>query len=224
MDNIYPSGYNIVSRHELSHYEIQANDTLTITRIFVNKDIFPINGLYFSENLLATPPSEIVEHSIEIAGNKTEYLYYMESGSPIVQDYDAHYWIVDSPYENENIHNTIYPGDSVHFILKIIPTVTGEYLFPHHTSTFYADNKGFFSTADSMHIDVKYDCGNVNGAGTINILDVSYLLKYLYKGGPEPIPPEAGDANGNGTVNILDIVYLISYMYRGGPEPICPLN
>ncbi len=30
------------------------------------------------------------------------------------------------------------------------------------------------------------DCGDVNASGTLNILDVSYLINYLYKSGPAP--------------------------------------
>jgi hypothetical protein len=67
------------------------------------------------------------------------------------------------------------------------------------------------------------DCtpGNCNGDGTINILDITYLINYLYKGGPAPIPYRlcSGDANCNCTVNILDITYLINFLYKGGPAP-----
>jgi hypothetical protein len=64
-------------------------------------------------------------------------------------------------------------------------------------------------------------CGDVNGTGTVNILDITFLINYVYKGGPAPDPVEAGDTNGNGVINILDITYLINYVYLGGPAPIC---
>ncbi len=67
-----------------------------------------------------------------------------------------------------------------------------------------------------------YICGDVNGSKTVNILDVTYLISYLYKGGPSPDPIEAADVNSSGTVNILDVTYLIGYLYKGGPEPNCP--
>lgn len=71
-------------------------------------------------------------------------------------------------------------------------------------------------------IALQFVCGDADGGGTINLLDITYLISYLYKGGPAPEPIEAGDANGDGTINLLDITYLISYLYRGGPEPVCP--
>jgi len=67
-----------------------------------------------------------------------------------------------------------------------------------------------------------WQCGDSNGDETVNILDITSLINYLYKGGPAPDPIEAADVNNDGTVNILDITYLINYLYRGGPEPDCP--
>jgi len=66
-----------------------------------------------------------------------------------------------------------------------------------------------------------YICGDVNGSITVNILDVTYLISFLYKGGPMPDPYAAGDVNGSGTINILDVTFLISFLYKGGPPPEC---
>lgn len=67
------------------------------------------------------------------------------------------------------------------------------------------------------------DCmpGDANGNLAHNILDVTYLISYLYKGGAAPIPYTlcSGDANCNCAVNILDATYLISYLYKGGNPP-----
>ncbi len=68
----------------------------------------------------------------------------------------------------------------------------------------------------------EYACGDADGNMEINILDITYLISHLYKGGPSPEPPEAGDANADGLINILDITYLINFLYKGGPAPVCP--
>jgi len=67
----------------------------------------------------------------------------------------------------------------------------------------------------------EYICGDIDGSETINILDVTFLINYLYKDGPGPEPPESGDVNFSGNVNILDVTHLINFIYKGGPEPIC---
>lgn len=65
-----------------------------------------------------------------------------------------------------------------------------------------------------------YVAGDADGSSTVNILDVTFVINYLYKGGPAPAPAEAGDANGNSTVNLLDVTYLINHLYKGGPPPV----
>jgi len=62
--------------------------------------------------------------------------------------------------------------------------------------------------------------GDVNCDSSVNIVDITYLIRYLYQGGPEPCPfLLAGDMNCDTAVNIVDITYLIAYMYQGGPPP-----
>lgn len=87
------------------------------------------------------------------------------------------------------------------------------------TSTNYGLSHGFWQEFGSAGADL--DCGDVNNSVSVNILDITYLISYLYKGGPAPVPYEcAGDVNASSSVNILDITYLISYLYKGGPPPI----
>jgi len=63
-------------------------------------------------------------------------------------------------------------------------------------------------------------CGDVNNDGIVNIGDVVYMVGYLYKSGPAPIPmPCVGDVNNDDIVNVGDIVYLVAYLYKGGPAP-----
>ena len=63
--------------------------------------------------------------------------------------------------------------------------------------------------------------GDVDGSYVFNILDVTYLISYLYKGGPQALPYKlcSADVNCDCQVNILDITYLINYLYKGGPAP-----
>jgi hypothetical protein len=78
------------------------------------------------------------------------------------------------------------------------------------------------SDGDGIGDRCDFECGDARGDGQINLLDATYLILYLYKGGPPPVPLEAGDANASGEINMLDVTYIINYLYRGGPEPLCP--
>ncbi len=64
-----------------------------------------------------------------------------------------------------------------------------------------------------------YINGDANRDEILNILDITFLISFLYKSGPSPDPYEAGDSNCDRIVNILDITYLINHLYRGGPGP-----
>jgi hypothetical protein len=73
----------------------------------------------------------------------------------------------------------------------------------------------------------EYVCGDATNDGNVNILDITFLIAYLYMSGSAPEYLIACDVNGSGTVenpqvNILDITYLIAYLYMSGPAPNCP--
>ena len=66
-------------------------------------------------------------------------------------------------------------------------------------------------------------CGDFNGDGNVDLLDVIVFILYLYEGDPGPIvwPVHYYDINGDESVDLLDIVYLINFLYNGGPPPVC---
>jgi hypothetical protein len=76
--------------------------------------------------------------------------------------------------------------------------------------------------AADIIVSAAFICGDANNNEAVNILDITYIINYVYKGGPQPDPLEAADVNSDFTVNLLDITYLISYLYKGGPAPYCP--
>ncbi len=67
--------------------------------------------------------------------------------------------------------------------------------------------------------EISFVRGDVNGDLEIELGDAIYLLNYLYKGGPEPVYPEAGDVNCDGSIDLGDAVYLLNYLFKNGPEP-----
>ncbi|UCD17164.1 MAG: S8 family serine peptidase [Candidatus Zixiibacteriota bacterium] len=67
--------------------------------------------------------------------------------------------------------------------------------------------------------------GDANNDGAINLLDITYIIAYLYKSGPPPHPSALlADADCDGKINILDITHIIEYVYKepqGPPPPVC---
>ena len=67
---------------------------------------------------------------------------------------------------------------------------------------------------------LRLNCGDVNWDELIEVVDVIYLINYLFKHGPDPSPMLCvGDANADGDVAISDAVYLINYLFKSGPPP-----
>jgi hypothetical protein len=73
--------------------------------------------------------------------------------------------------------------------------------------------------------------GNADGDAEekINILDLTYLVSYLFGSPAGPAPPclEEGNADGDfqERINIMDITYLVSYLFgspSGPAPPPCP--
>ncbi|MCH7947058.1 MAG: S8 family serine peptidase [candidate division Zixibacteria bacterium] len=58
-----------------------------------------------------------------------------------------------------------------------------------------------------------------------NVLDLTYLVDFIFRGGPAAVCPQ--EANLDGSLlpgpTILDLTYIIDVIFRGGPDPIaCP--
>ena len=63
--------------------------------------------------------------------------------------------------------------------------------------------------------------GDLNGDGTdANILDLTFAVDRIFRGGPPAACPAEGDVNADGTTtNILDLTFLVDRIFRGGPAP-----
>ncbi len=123
----------------------------------------------------------------------------------------------------------LIPGDGL--IFTIHPTFTGV------SDTCQLMNFGNVSISDSSGLNLLPSIkvrnnfcvnacgsdlvrGDANSSGTLNGLDVTFLVAY-FKGGTSYCVgcPCLADANSSGTVNGLDVVFLVSYFKGNGPAP-----
>ncbi len=72
-----------------------------------------------------------------------------------------------------------------------------------------------------MEISSYGSCGDINGDGGTNLLDITSGIRYLYKDGCSLQPLSVIDVNQDGAFNVLDLTYLINYLYNSGPAPNC---
>jgi hypothetical protein len=105
--------------------------------------------------------------------------------------------------------------------------VPGDTLNSPYTDTFIVNDGTGLADTGTVMIKVKprpvvppsAKNGDVNGDGKVNVDDVIFLVNFLFKDGPPPVPPAAGDINADCFTTVADIIYLLNYLFRGGPAP-----
>lgn len=65
--------------------------------------------------------------------------------------------------------------------------------------------------------------GDINHDQRINVSDLTYLVDFMFRGGPEMPCIEEADLNLDDAINVSDLTGLVDYLFRGGPPPpACP--
>lgn len=218
-DQVYPSNGDITCCHEILGSDFRAGDTITIIRDFINNSPSSVGKLYLSEHMPPSDSISIISHNVMINGSTIDYQFYKEGFITVIDGNDSYYWLIDSPLDG--IYNSIDPGDSLHLEFQVVILHADNYLLPMHTTVFQNSESAFFATTDAKALIIDNMCGDINSDDAVNMLDITYLIDYLYCGGPEPNPPEMGNINGDESINLLDITYLISFLYLAGNPPIC---
>jgi subtilisin family serine protease len=120
-------------------------------------------------------------------------------------------------------------------VLAARPDLTREQLYDvirnsadnklYDTITSPPDPKYGYGMVHPMRALLAVSRGDANNDHSIDMLDILYLIDFVYNSGPEPTPhPLMGDANGSGSVNLMDMLYLISYLYDNPPGPPPPIS
>lgn len=86
------------------------------------------------------------------------------------------------------------------------------------SSTNYFLNSGFWPGVGGCCVG---DRGDVNGDGVNgNILDLTYLVDRIFRGGDPAECDGEADLNGDGIpANILDLTFMVDRIFRGGDAP-----
>lgn len=152
------------------------------------------------------------------------------SGSIIFDMLPQFYWrIVTEPDPFDNVTQTLYLAvDSNFQFVQTISDIPFNY-YDLSDSLWFGTRYWWKVKAEDANGNATYSSntlffrtwklGDANGDWVVNILDVTFLISALYKGGGQPLPSYVGDANGNCVTNILDATYLIAYLYKSGASP-----
>jgi hypothetical protein len=86
--------------------------------------------------------------------------------------------------------------------------------------------KNIAGLRDTVCVAVVTGCcdkeGDATNNGSVNVADVTFLVKYLFQGGPAPTCVDEGNVNDAGSINVSDVTYLVKYLFQGGPITTCP--
>ena len=61
--------------------------------------------------------------------------------------------------------------------------------------------------------------GDVDHSDAINVADLTYLVEFLFFGGPTPPCEEEGDVDDSDAINVADLTYLVEFLFFEGPAP-----
>lgn len=64
--------------------------------------------------------------------------------------------------------------------------------------------------------------GDVDGNSSYNLVDVLFVLNYLFLNGTRPVCLDAADFEDTGRVNLTSVLALVNYIFQGGPPPPLP--
>ena len=128
------------------------------------------------------------------------------------------------PWEIDEAVPWMFPnpdsGD-VHGIVDLYVDAAG-YVFGEYTDSFFvvapsASNSprkvDLLSRVWRFHGDLDYNA-------KINVVDLVYMVDFLFNYGPAPEPElVVGDLNCNHVVNVVDLTYFVEYLFFNGPMP-----
>jgi hypothetical protein len=117
---------------------------------------------------------------------------------------------------------TVPPDDSMTVEVKFNATglSDGDYYADMLFSSNDPDAPGMSIPA---HLLVtQFICGDIDGDGKgPNISDLTYLVDFLFRGGPPPPVPQAANVDGINDVTVADLTYLVDFLFRTGPDLVC---
>jgi Peptidase family C25/Subtilase family/FlgD Ig-like domain len=88
------------------------------------------------------------------------------------------------------------------------------------TATFTVTNKNYIASQANIAINQCSVLGDASNDCGFNIADVTFLMSWVFSGGPAPAIPNNADMDRSCAVNIADATYGVARIFSGGPAPL----
>ncbi len=182
-----------------------------------------------SDNFLED--TAIMNITVLEAGNQAPIFVYDTASFPLYQiaiidePLINHITAVDAESEaltittNMTINNAVFV-DSGNGAASFTFTPTITQLDSTYNFAYYVHDP--HGAADTLNIIYRVRAalrGDANADGDLNMLDIMYLINFLYRDGAPPLVEDAADVNFDGTINLIDPTYMVNFLYRSGPPP-----
>jgi hypothetical protein len=185
-------------------------------------------GAFFSYSAEIIPPYSVSSAVLTVdsavySGGTRAFEYQVINTSPLSDVFDITAWDDFGWITPDTINKALGGGRDTVFTIPVHPP-QGTPLETESNLYFKVRSRSDTTVADSQSVVAKVmlQRGDANFSGQINVTDVTYLVNYLFRSGPSPIPvSEAGDANCDTKVNVTDLTALVAYLFRGGSPPPC---
>jgi hypothetical protein len=135
----------------------------------------------------------------------------------------------ETPYGADNVYikdNLAYVSALGLYVLDITdpsnPSLVTYYDIPGTSMDAFVDEPYVLVAGNSSLLVFRASFlvpGDANWDREVNIIDVVYLINYLFINGPKPPNPSLADANSDCQINADDVVYLMNYLFAEGPPP-----
>ncbi len=186
------------------------------------------SGAFFSYSAEILKPyacSSIVltNDSIVYSGGSRDFEYRVFNTSSLNDVFDIIAWDELGWLPPDTISKAIHAGEDTVFTFQVHPpqgTPLGM------TSTLYFKVRSWGdSTVSDLQVSggkTILQHGDADFSGEISVSDLTYLVSYLFKSGPPPVPvEEAGDFSCDSLVNVVDLTAMVSFLFGGGAPPSC---
>lgn len=142
-------------------------------------------------------------------------------------------WYAIMGYDGYDSTYGAQKGDTIEFFLvngidtiKVQPTFVPGYKGEERGDTSIVFVFQDIMDAKFLYTEItKFDCCELNGDmdhdGDIEIIDLVYLVRYMFRGGPAPLCYTEGDINNSGVIDIVDLKTIVMYMFQGKEIPGC---
>ncbi len=194
----------------------------------LGNDLTPVYGGDYNANLSTTDwvTSPIIDcsHRVGVIMTYSRWLGVDSPGSDqaFLEVYDGTSWVTlfkndntidESSWNEEEYDLSAYADENPDFQIRfgIGPTNA-----VYHYCGWNIDDIML------MGYTQEFYCGDINGDDDgPNMADLTYIVDYLFNGGPPPPVMEMANVDGVNGLNIIDVTYLVAYLFAEGPEPAC---